>query len=184
MLRLNEQLLDAINGLAHRSALADALGRFAASDLLYLIAAVVAVLGAREFLRDRRAAVRLGVAGVVAVVASLLVAQVFGHLWFEPRPFVNDADTILLIPHSADAAFPSDHLAVAAAAAGVAGLAWRRAIPWLAVMVALLAVGRVFVGVHYPGDVLTGSLIGIVCAVVAWRLLCNDYWQARSAEPA
>jgi membrane-associated phospholipid phosphatase len=75
---------------------------------------------------------------------------------------------VKLISHSADASFPSDHCLVAGAVAMVTLLAWR----WLGIIAVALALliawGRVFVGVHYPGDVLAGLAIGAICACIAW----------------
>jgi undecaprenyl-diphosphatase len=81
---------------------------------------------------------------------------------------VGDTDTRLLISHARDNSFPSDHTAVAAAAAMVAALAWPRW-GWMAVVGAvLIGLARVFVGVHFPGDVAAGLAIGGVAAVAGW----------------
>lgn len=168
---MNESVFDAINGLAGRSSLLDSLGRFAANDFLYVIGAFLLILGLRELFSDRQLAVRVALAAVIAVGASLVIGAVIAHFWFEARPFVTHPDTIRLIPHSADNAFPSDHALVAGAAATVGLLAWPRW-GWLAVLGAIvLSVARVFVGVHYPGDVLVGLAIGGVCAVIAWWVM-------------
>ncbi|MGW1892016.1 phosphatase PAP2 family protein [Streptomyces sp. NPDC002004] len=72
-------------------------------------------------------------------------------------------------PHG-DWSFPSNHSTIAAGAA-VALILVRPGIAWLTVPMALLmAFSRVFVGVHYPHDVLAGLLLGTVVAVVAVRL--------------
>jgi membrane-associated phospholipid phosphatase len=46
---------------------------------------------------------------------------------------------------------------------------------WFGILAIVLAVlvawGRVFVGVHYPGDVLGGLAIGALCAVFAWMVV-------------
>lgn len=165
---MNEAILDAINGLAGRSSLLDSIGRFGANDLLYVVLGFLALLGAVEFLGDRRGATRVAIVAVLAVGASLVIGSIIAHFWFEARPFITHPDTVRLIPHSADNAFPSDHALVGGAAATVGLIAWPRW-GWLAVLGALLlSLARVFVGVHYPGDVLAGLAIGAVCAVVAW----------------
>ncbi|MDQ6659873.1 MAG: phosphatase PAP2 family protein [Chloroflexota bacterium] len=111
---------------------------------------------------------------------------------FEPRPFVTHHNAHLLISHAADSAFPSDHTAWSFAVFGVllfilvpALFAARRGasedakvpkgeVLWQAVLVGVAFVvacsigfARVFVGVHYPGDVLGGALDGLVAGAIA-----------------
>ncbi len=167
---MNERLLDLINGAAGRSAILDAAGRFAAKDLIFVLGATVLALGLIEWRRDRRRAVSIALAGLLATGLALGLTTLAGHAWYEPRPFVSDGDTIQLVAHSADASFPSDHVAVAAAAAIVGAFAWRRAAAALTVTVALIALGRVFVGVHYPGDVLAGAAIGAAAGIAGWQV--------------
>jgi undecaprenyl-diphosphatase len=138
-----------------------------ASEALFL-AAVVALIVAGMVLRRPR----LAVAGGLAVAASGL-ALVVGHLVSlavdRPRPFVAHPQIHLFARHAADASFPSDHATAAFAIAGVLVL-WlgRRAAIALVAAVAL-AVSRVAVGLHYPGDVLAGAALGLACAAVVCR---------------
>ena len=68
--------------------------------------------------------------------------------------------------------FPSGHTSAALAAA----CAWWRTLPrrWMAVTGLVLAVcmglSRLYVGVHYPSDVLAVALVGSFCAWMAWKL--------------
>jgi len=168
---VNESVFDAINGLAGRSSLLDSLGRFGANDLIYVVLGFLLLLGLRELFSDRQLGVRVAITAVIAVGASLVIGAVIAHFWFEARPFVTHPDAIRLIPHSADNAFPSDHALVTGAAATVGFIAWPRW-GWLAILGAvLLSVARVFVGVHYPGDVLAGLAIGGICALIAWWVM-------------
>ncbi len=165
---MNESILDFINGFAGRSSLLDSAGRFGANDLIYVLGAFLLALGVRELLRDRRSAIRIGVTAVFAVGASLVIGVIIAHFWYEARPFVTYPETVKLVSHAADASFPSDHSLVAGAAATVALLAWPRWGIVAAVLAILIAVSRVFVGIHYPGDVAGGLLIGAICALAAW----------------
>jgi undecaprenyl-diphosphatase len=73
-----------------------------------------------------------------------------------------------LVPHGADASFPSDHATAAFAIATAIWLRWRLAGAVSLVLAAALAVARVAVGVHYPGDVVAGAILGTGAAVALW----------------
>jgi undecaprenyl-diphosphatase len=73
-----------------------------------------------------------------------------------------------LIAHKPDASFPSDHATAAFAIAVAIWLRSRTVGAVAIVFAALLAVGRVAVGVHYPGDVAAGALLGTAAAALLW----------------
>ncbi len=110
------------------------------------------------------------VGAITALLASglaLLVNQVVSHLVYRPRPFVTHPDTVrVLLGHSRDASFPSDH-AAAAVAISIVLIAFHRRLGIAALLFAILvAYARVYVGDHYPGDVLGGALVGLLAGLV------------------
>jgi membrane-associated phospholipid phosphatase len=159
-----------MNAVAGHSALVDALIRFAASQLLYLIALLVGGLIVWELRRNREHALRVVLSAGLAsalTVAALTGAASIDH---ETRPFVADDDTVQLLSHAADNSFPSEHAAGALALALIGALAWSRG--RYAFLAAGLAVGvaRVAGGLHYPGDVLVGWAIGAISAWAGWMI--------------
>ncbi|MET8811041.1 phosphatase PAP2 family protein [Streptomyces sp. NPDC004549] len=79
--------------------------------------------------------------------------------------------TLEACPAPGDWSFPSNH-AVIAASAAVALLFVSRRLGAVAVVAALaMGASRVWVGVHYPHDVLAGLLVGALVAVLAMRAL-------------
>jgi undecaprenyl-diphosphatase len=111
------------------------------------------------------------VAALASAGVALLVDQVIGHIWFRERPFVaHPAQTVLLTGRSSDPSFPSDHAAAAfAIATAVLAFSLRAGLVFVAGAV-LISLSRVFVGLHYPGDVLGGALVGIVAALLVVKL--------------
>jgi len=115
-------------------------------------------------------------AALTAAGLGLLIAQPIAHLVHRPRPYVaHPGQTVLLISRSSDPSFPSDHAIAAFAIAVVVAVTNR----WLgaAFLAAAtsIALGRVFVGVHYPGDVLAGAAIGALAALLVVWLAWNRF---------
>lgn len=113
-------------------------------------------------LRAMAALIWAGLGTLVAVgVNQPIVAAVA-----EKRPYVSIPNALLLVGRSADYSFPSDHSVMAGAVA--AGLCYvhRRLgiLAWVAA--ALLAFSRVYVGAHYPHDVVAGLVLGAAVIVV------------------
>ncbi|HLN77462.1 MAG TPA: phosphatase PAP2 family protein [Nocardioidaceae bacterium] len=127
------------------------------SKLWLGVAALLALAGGP---RGRRAAVN----GVVSIgVASAAVNLGFKPLARRARPIRgDDAVSARHVRMPGSTSFPSGHSASAFAfAEGVgAALPWPR--PALLLAAATVAESRVHCGVHYPGDVVAGSLIGLV----------------------
>ena len=128
-----------------------------------------------SFLAARRAGDLGGVAGTVwagcSALVALLVAQSLGRQVNRPRPYTMLEHVHLLVAKSADFSFPSDHATtVGAVACGL--LLVNRRFGTVAVVGALMmAFARVYVGAHYPSDVLVGLTIGAAVAGVGARFV-------------
>jgi undecaprenyl-diphosphatase len=97
------------------------------------------------------------------------------------RPFVAYPQIdALYVVHSSS--FPAGHAATAFAGATLLSYVAPRAAPAFLVLAALIGYSRVYVGVHYPGDVVVGALLGVAIGVVAIGLLV--FVQRRSGQPA
>jgi undecaprenyl-diphosphatase len=104
-----------------------------------------------------------------AAALALLVNQVIHAIWDRPRPY---EDHLISHPWSSatDASFPSDH-ASASIAIAVAVFMFDRLVGGLfLVAAALIAIGRVFIGAHYPADVVASLVVGVASAIVVVKL--------------
>jgi undecaprenyl-diphosphatase len=86
----------------------------------------------------------------------------------EPRPYTALPHVLVLVSRSTDYSFPSDHAVMAGAVTAGIFLANRRLGLVAAGAALLMAFARVYVGAHYPVDVLAGLAFGAVVAVVTY----------------
>ncbi|MFN2464099.1 MAG: phosphatase PAP2 family protein [Candidatus Dormibacteria bacterium] len=106
-------------------------------------------------------------AALLASGLALAVNQVISLLWTRPRPFAAHPGRVhVLLAHTADASFPSDHVAAAMAIAVVLFMIHRRLGTLAILLAAAVGYARVFVGDHYPGDVAGGALVGVLAGAV------------------
>lgn len=156
-----------INGAAGHLAVLDALGRIFAMGGPEIFAAFFLALWfllPRSEVQVRRAAVYAVVGGVLA----LLLSAVLSHLYYRPRPFLSHPELVhMLVKHGTDSSFPSDHAAGSFAFWIGMRYAGRRYAAWFLVIAILVAVARVFVGVHWPTDVLAGAVVGVASGAAA-----------------
>jgi undecaprenyl-diphosphatase len=104
----------------------------------------------------------------VAMLLAVVANQAFVEWVEQPRPYATLPGILVLVERSADPSFPSDHaVAVGAVAAGLF-LVSRRLGLLAAAAAVLMAACRVYVGAHYPHDVIAGLLLGAAIAVVGY----------------
>jgi undecaprenyl-diphosphatase len=137
------------------------------SEALFVATLLLVFLFANgERLRSWR---RAAVAAALSAGLALLVGKAISELVDRARPFVVDPHGVHLFSgHAADPGFPSDH---ATGAFAVAMAIYLRKRSWgvaALVAAAVLSVGRVAIGVHFPSDVLGGAVLGCLAASVLW----------------
>lgn len=95
-----------------------------------------------------------------SVWAADLVATFLKSVVDRPRPpsVVPEADSLL--GGTLGSSFPSGHAATSFAGAVVLAYLFPRALPWLVALAVAISFSRVYVGVHYPFDVLAGAVVG------------------------
>jgi undecaprenyl-diphosphatase len=123
---------------------------------VWLIIAAMAAL----FPEPRMGAWRMALAiGLAALVVDGAIKPAIDR----PRPFEVLADVEVLHTRPATGSWPSGHAAYACAGALAAGRIFPAARAALWLLAALIALSRVYVGVHWPSDIVAGAIIGASC---------------------
>lgn len=123
---------------------------------------------------------KAGIGALMAMMMGVIITNLLlKGLVSRPRPFLEVEGLLPLIsapdPHS----FPSGHTTGAVAAAA----AWWKLVPkkWIrysgAAMALCMGLSRLYVGVHYPTDVLGGACVGLFCAWLACKAGVRWVWK-------
>jgi len=117
---------------------------------------------------------RAALAGLIALVVGVASSEVLKNRMMQPRPFLSLSDVRLLVSPPSSYSLPSLNATYAFAASSGALFAARRLLgrvslwgwSFLALAVAI-SYSRIYVGVHYPNDVLSGALLGLFAGWLA-----------------
>src|SRR4051794_14891456 len=138
--------------------------------------AIAVLLGLKKGSMRRGAIRGLGSLSVSSLLVNLVLKRIFGRV----RPDMANLRSERRLRRSpVSQSFPSGHSA--SAAAFVTGVAMENSLAGAALVPVAAAVGysRVHVGVHYPGDVVAGFLVGGAVAVGS-----QHWWRGRPTRPA
>ena len=118
----------------------------------------------------------------ISMSLSLLLCGILGNIILKPwigriRPYDMNTSIELLLPALSDFSFPSGHTGSAFAVASVLFLCMspKAGIPAM-ILAALIAFSRLYLGAHFPTDVMGGAIIGCLTGVIAWKLVWKKKW--------
>lgn len=179
-------VLETINGFANHSKVIDLIGIFLASYLPYLLVLLLAsfLFWPKKDKIKNRAMVLVSI--TAALIARFAVKNIVLFFYDRPRPYMDLTPTNKLIPLSADEnlqSFPSGHaLFFFALSAVIYSFNKKLGIFFLACS-ALMSIARIFVGVHWPSDILAGAILGIIIGVII-KWVYTKYYVRDKALPA
>ena len=167
---MNYWLFSLINDMANQSIVLDALMIVISKVVPYMYIFILAGLYMQGF-RTRNFKLRgESFATGVLFVICLLGSFILGSMFYENRPFV-DHTVVLIVNHAADASFPSDHaVGTMALACGILYYRWNLG-TWMVYGSILVGISRVFVGNHYPGDILGAFILVWILTALYNKLL-------------
>ena len=166
---LNHALFLWLNAPEHPSTLLLAIATFFAEYAIWALPVIIGFSWLRGSEHTRKVLLEATASGL----AGLLINQLIGLVWQHPRPFMIGLGHTL-IPHAADSSFPSDHLTLLWAVAfsflmhrspRLAGIAF-------ALLGLPVAWARIYLGVHFPLDMVGAALVAVLSAWLAFREVC------------
>jgi len=120
---------------------------------------------------------------ILAVAVADWAAYGLKSLFDVERPSLRYAEPKPLVAAPHDASFPSGHAATSFAAATVLTFARPRWAPALYLLALAIGFSRVYVGVHYPLDIVGGAVLGVAVAI-ALRWLAASRRRSRAGPRA
>lgn len=156
---LDTKLFDWINGLAFKWYWLDFAGFIIVKYSEYFLVIVLFLLLAINFKKYWRMILE---AIVVAIFTRFVLVEIIRWLWFRPRPFVMNSVNLLGDYNAKEASFPSGHASFYFALSTIVYFYNKKIgiIFYIASLCIVLA--RIFVGIHWPSDVLAGAIVGIL----------------------
>lgn len=161
----NVNLFFFIYNLSHHFQFLNSLMIFITQYVVYLAVLLMVVLVIKGKTQERKAVLL----AILALPIAILLIKVIHIFYIEPRPFVS-FHFLPLADNTPDASFPSRHATIMAVIAFAYTFFKSK---WSALFLLLMiAVGisRIYVGVHYPLDVIGGFLVGIIALVIAFSI--------------
>ena len=108
-----------------------------------------------------------------AVAASWTLAEGAKYLFNRARPFIWDTEIAPLTKTPSSSSFPSGHSATAAAGALTLSILYPPFSPAFVLAGFLVVLSRVYLGVHFPIDVLAGVLIGTATSGLVFAIAAS-----------
>lgn len=165
MEEFNQSLFLLINASTHPDSLLLYSAMLFAEWLIFLIPAGLLLAWFRGGEQTRKLILEAVACGIVGLSISML----FGVFWQHPRPFMIDLGTNFLA-HSPDSSFPSDHLTLqwSVAFSFLLHPQLRKAGVILSLLGLPMAWARIYLGVHFPLDMLGAAMVAAFSAGICF----------------
>lgn len=126
---------------------------------------------------------KVAILGLTALLVCNVVVYLLKFIIAEPRPFLTLHNVDLLVRENETYSFPSGHTASSFAAAVIIGLKYKwnfrgksyRFIYPLLAFAGIIGFSRIYIGVHYPLDVVFGAIVGILSGLLVLKMEDNIF---------
>ena len=147
---LNLHLFEWFNASNHAHEMTIRFAIFIANDLFYIMLLFFGFYWLRGNFTIKKQIVK----AFIFTTVALLISQIISHSVYHPRPFVMEVGRTLIY-HSPNGSFPSDHMLIFSTIAFSYFFSEKRSLGIILILLAwLVAWSRVYLGVHFPLDML------------------------------
>lgn len=156
--QINEDLFRLINDLGKQYSWLNPVSVFTAEYMIYALGLSLVLFWFSRTRKNRQM--------VIYAVMAFLIAEIFGKLagllYYNNQPFAELSGVNQLIERSVNNSFPSDHTILFFSICFTYWFMHHNKAKWLwPVLAVCVGISRILVGVHYPGDVAVGALLGV-----------------------
>lgn len=162
----NTSLFFLIFNLSNRWASLDFIMIFGAETLIYLVFILTLVLAFKGRSPERKAIIL----AIVSLPILVIIIKIIHLFYYENRPFITH-QLIPLISYGNDASFPSRHASISSAIAFAYTYYKSQWASLFLLFMLWVGLSRIFVGVHYPLDILGGFIVGIISLVISKQII-------------
>ncbi|NFD75681.1 phosphatase PAP2 family protein [Clostridium botulinum] len=157
-MNMNMEIFQLINNLANKNSVLDRIMIFISKDIPYIFMAIVAIvfiLGITKKNCDYR---KVSVNTFIITVINLTISFIIGGVYYVDRPFVHNKINLLYI-HAKNSSLPSDHAIGTMSIALGLGKYNKLLSLILTIFSIIVGFSRVYVGHHYPLDIIGAYII-------------------------
>ncbi|PFE02311.1 undecaprenyl-diphosphatase [Bacillus sp. AFS023182] len=164
--QLNIDTFRAINDLGKQYSSLNSTMVFLAEYMVYFLGLIIIIYWFTQSRKNKMMIIQ----AMVAFVTAEIIGKLAGKFHLNYQPFAVLPDVNKLVDHAVDNSFPSDHTILFFSICFSFWLVRKKTGSLLLTLAFCVAISRIWVGVHYPFDVITGALIGIISALFSYWL--------------
>jgi len=169
---MNMEFFKIINNLAYKNALLDKVMIFFSNDVPYIFMAVIVLIFILGIINNKKENRKIAVNTVVITAINLIINLMIRIIFHINRPFV-DHNVNLLVSHDTASSFPSNH-ATGTMSIAVALNKYNKVLGLIMTILSIIVgFSRVYVGDHYPIDII-GSYIIVFITNYVYNLVLRN----------
>lgn len=160
----NLALFFLVFGMSNQNILLDGVMIFGAEYIIFATFILIFFFALKGGIREKKALLL----SLIAIPIVVLIIKAIHLFYFEPRPFITHPISPLITYTRVDASFPSRHTALMFAVA-FSYLFYKSRWGGIFASLALwVGISRIYVGVHYPIDILGGIIAALIAVYIGW----------------